>query len=114
MSTSQSTGVATGPAVPRTPTQLYIGGSWVDAADGATFSVVSPTTEQHLVDVAAAGAADVAAAVAAARAQADGGEWSRMPGAERGRLLTRLADLMERDLETFVALEAHDVGKPAF
>ena len=37
-----------------------------------------------------------------------------MTGADRGRLLWRLADLMERDLETFVALEAHDVGKPAF
>src|SRR4051794_4200503 len=114
MSSSQSSAVAAGPVVPRTPTQLYIGGSWVDAADGATFPVLSPTTERHLADIAAAGEADVAAAVAAARAQADGGEWSRMPGAERGRLLTRLADLMERDLEIFVALEAHDVGKPAF
>jgi betaine-aldehyde dehydrogenase len=114
MSTSQSTGVATGPAVPGTPTQLYIGGSWVDAADGATFPVLSPTTEQQLADVAAAGEADVAAAVAAARAQVDGGEWARMPGAERGRLLWRLGDLMERDFETFVELEAHDVGKPAF
>jgi acyl-CoA reductase-like NAD-dependent aldehyde dehydrogenase len=114
MSTSQSSAVATGPVAPRTPTQLLIGGRWVDAADGATFPVLSPTTEQHLADVAAAGEADVEAAVKAARAQVDGGEWSRMPGAERGRLLTRLADLMERDLETFVALEAHDVGKPAF
>jgi acyl-CoA reductase-like NAD-dependent aldehyde dehydrogenase len=114
MSTSQSTGISTGPVVPRTPTQLLIGGHWRDAAGGATFPVLSPTTEQHLADVAAADASDVAAAVAAARAQVDGGEWARMPGAERGRLLWRLADLMERDFETFVELEAHDVGKPAF
>jgi betaine-aldehyde dehydrogenase len=114
MSTSQSAGVVAGPAVPRTPTQLLIGGAWVDAADGATFPVVSPTSEQHLADIAAAGQADVDAAVRAARAQADGGDWARMPGAERGRLLARLADLMERDLEVFATLEAYDVGKPAF
>jgi acyl-CoA reductase-like NAD-dependent aldehyde dehydrogenase len=114
MSTSQSIGGATTRVVPRTPTQLFIGGTWRDAADGATFAVLSPTSEGHLADVAAAGAADVAAAVEAARGQVDGGAWARMPAAERGRLLWRLADLMERDLETFVELEAHDVGKPAF
>ena len=84
MSSSQGNGVMAGPVVPRTPTQLFIGGEWRDAADGATFDVISPTSEQRLATLAAAGAADIDAAVAAARAQFDGGEWSRMTGAERG------------------------------
>ena len=67
-----------------------------------------------LAQVAAATAEDVETAVAAARRQVDGGEWASMTGADRGRLLYRLADAMERDLETFVTLEGYDVGKPAF
>src|ERR1700709_2827128 len=114
MSSSRANGVMAGPVLPRTPTQLFIGGTWRDAADGATFDVISPTSEQRLATVAAAGAADIAAAVRAARGQIDGGGWARMTGADRGRLLTRLADAMERDAEIFVTLEAHDVGKPAF
>jgi acyl-CoA reductase-like NAD-dependent aldehyde dehydrogenase len=101
-------------AVPEVPTQLFIGGQWRDAADGATFSTISPTTEQSLAELAAASAQDVDAAVAAARAQFDGGDWSQLTGADRGLLLHRLADLVERDLETIATLEAHDVGRPAF
>ena len=114
MSSSQGNGVMAGPVLPRTPTQLFIAGEWRDAADGATFDVISPTSEQRLATLAAAGAADIDAAVKAARAQIDGGEWSRMTGADRGRLLYRLAEAMERDAEIFVTLEGHDVGKPAF
>ena len=114
MSTSQRNGVAAGPVPPTTSTQLFVGGAWRDAADGATFAVISPTSEATLANVAAAGAADVDAAVEAARRQVDGGEWSQLSGADRGRLLYRLAEAMERDIEIFVALEAHDVGKPAF
>lgn len=103
-----------GVEVPRVPTQLFIDGAWRDAADGATFPVVAPASEQPLATVAAAGPADVDAAVAAARAQADGGAWSQLSGADRGLLLHRLADLIERDLELLATLEALDVGRPAF
>src|SRR5690242_2538318 len=89
-STVKSDATAAGVAVPRVPTGLFIGGEWRDAADGATFDAVAPSTEEHLATIAAAGAADIDAAVAAARAQADGGAWSRMSGAERGKLLYRL------------------------
>jgi acyl-CoA reductase-like NAD-dependent aldehyde dehydrogenase len=101
-------------AVPKVPTQLFIGGEWRDAADGATFAVVAPASERHLGDLAAASAQDVDAAVAAARAQFDGGAWSQLTGADRGLLLHRLADLIERDLELFSTLEAYDVGRPVF
>jgi len=102
------------PPVPEVPTQLFIGGEWRSAADGATFTVISPSTEETIAEVAAAGEADVDAAVAAARAQFDGGAWSQLTPADRGRLLYRLADLIERDIEILATLEAHDVGRPVF
>jgi acyl-CoA reductase-like NAD-dependent aldehyde dehydrogenase len=95
------------------PTQLYINGQWRDSASGATFTDIAPFSEETLAEIAAAEAADVDAAVAAARAQVDGGEWSRMTGAERRNLLLRLADLVERDQDALCVLESLDVGKPA-
>ncbi|HEY4277290.1 MAG TPA: aldehyde dehydrogenase family protein [Conexibacter sp.] len=103
-----------GVEVPRVPTQLFIGGEWRDAADGGTLAVVAPATEEALPSIAAASAADVDAAVAAARAQVDGGAWSQLTGADRGLLLFRLADLIERDIDLLATLEGLDVGRPAF
>jgi betaine-aldehyde dehydrogenase len=114
MSSSQGSGAVAEAVLPHVPTQLFVGGAWQDASDSGSFEAISPTSEERLAQIAAATPADVDAAVAAARAQVDGGEWSRLTGADRGRLIARLADAMERDLETLVALEAHDVGKPAF
>jgi betaine-aldehyde dehydrogenase len=113
-STLKTSGVVGGVEVPAVPTGLFIGGGWRDPIGGESFDAVSPSTEEHLATIAAAQAADVDAAVAAARAQFDGGEWSKLTGADRGKLIYRLAELVERDLETFVTLEALDVGKPAF
>lgn len=110
----QATDLAPGVQVPEVPTQLFIGGEWRNAADGATFDVIAPSTAQQIATVAAAGEADVDAAVTAARAQIEGGDWSRLPAAERGRLLYRLAELIERDAELLVTLEAIDIGRPAF
>jgi acyl-CoA reductase-like NAD-dependent aldehyde dehydrogenase len=112
-SSPQVTGAVAGVAVPDVPTLLFVDGEWREASDGATFDVVAPASEEHLATVAAASEADVDGAVRAARRQSDGGAWSRLTGAERGVLLHRLADLVERDLETFVTLEALDVGRPA-
>ncbi|WP_372518113.1 aldehyde dehydrogenase family protein [Solirubrobacter ginsenosidimutans] len=103
-----------GVAVPEVPTQLFIGGEWRDAANDATFDVVAPAYEQHLATVAAAGAEDVDAAVRAARAQSDGGAWAQLTPADRGLLLFRLADLIERDIELLATLEGFDVGRPAY
>ncbi|HEX4751701.1 MAG TPA: aldehyde dehydrogenase family protein [Solirubrobacterales bacterium] len=93
------------------PTGLLINGSWREAAAGATIEVIAPASEQTLARIAAGDAADVDAAVAAARAQLDG-EWSRLTPAERGMLLFRLADLIERESERLARIEAVDVGKP--
>jgi acyl-CoA reductase-like NAD-dependent aldehyde dehydrogenase len=111
--TDQVTG-SSAPPLPFVNAGLFIGGRWTEARSGETFDVIAPATEQVLTTLPAAGAADVDAAVAAARAQVDGGAWSKLTGAERGVLLNRLADLIERDLEVFVTLEALDVGRPAY
>jgi betaine-aldehyde dehydrogenase len=94
--------------------QMYIGGQWVDSSNGESFDVINPATESVLSSIAAGSIQDVDRAVAAARAQFDGGEWSKMPGAQRGRLLNRLADLLERDKDYLARLESATVGKPLF
>jgi acyl-CoA reductase-like NAD-dependent aldehyde dehydrogenase len=109
-----STLTVSGVEVPIVPTGLFIGGTWREAADGATFDVIAPSSEEHLATVAAAGERDVDDAVAAAMAQFDGGRWSDLTGADRGLLLYRLADLIERDIEILATLEALDIGRPAY
>ncbi|MFT3760211.1 aldehyde dehydrogenase family protein [Thauera sp.] len=98
-------------SVPNTYRHLIAGASR-DASDGALFDKFEPSNGRVMAQVAAGTLQDVDAAVAAARAQFDGGEWSRMPGAERGRLLLRLADLLERDAERFIELLAREQGRP--
>ncbi|WP_432258365.1 aldehyde dehydrogenase family protein [Cupriavidus sp. TMH.W2] len=90
---------------------LYIDGKFVPPLDGGTFDVVNPSTGKVLTSVASAGPEDVNLAAKAAYRQFKYGEWSRMDGRERGRLLNRLADLVERDKEWIARLESMDNGK---
>ncbi|MDR2186719.1 MAG: aldehyde dehydrogenase family protein [Azonexus sp.] len=92
--------------------QHLIAGKSQNASDGAVFDKFEPSTGKLLAQVAAGTSDDVDDAVAAARAQFDGGEWSRMPGAARGRLLNRLADLLERDANHFVDILGREQGRP--
>jgi acyl-CoA reductase-like NAD-dependent aldehyde dehydrogenase len=94
--------------------QMYVNGKWTDSSSGETFEVVNPATESVLSRIAAGSAKDVDRAVAAAREQFDGGEWSKVSGPQRSRLLNRLADLLERDKEQLAQLESATVGKPLF
>ncbi|MFE9581332.1 aldehyde dehydrogenase family protein [Nocardia sp. NPDC006044] len=93
------------------PHLLYIDGTFVAAASGRTFGTVDPSTGEHISAIAHAGADDVAAAVTAARA-ALGGPWGRLSAADRGRLIARLADLIDSNGEELAELEALDAGKP--
>ncbi|MGW0041632.1 aldehyde dehydrogenase family protein [Rhodococcus sp. NPDC003348] len=88
-----------------------IGGRATAGDGGATFASTDPTTGEQVAELAAGTEADVDAAVAAARAQFTDGEWSRLPAAERGKILNRAADLIERDAQTLAALEAVEMGK---
>jgi len=93
------------------PTKLLINNRWVDSASGKTFPTVNPSTGEEICRVAEADAADVDKAVSAARAAFDG-PWRRISAAERGKLMNRLADLIEQNADQLARLEALDNGKP--
>src|SRR5580704_17569666 len=93
-------------------TECLIGGRWVPAASGKTFETINPATEEVIAQVAEGDAADVDRAVAAARKAFESGPWPKMDARDRGRLLYRLADLIEEDKEELAALEVLDNGKP--
>jgi phenylacetaldehyde dehydrogenase len=93
--------------------KLFIGGEWVDSVTGQTFETVNPATEEVLDRVPRAGADDVERAVRAARkAFEHGSPWRKMTPSERGRLIWRIADLIEEHADEFAMLEALDNGKP--
>jgi aldehyde dehydrogenase (NAD+) len=93
-------------------TRLLIGGQWVSAHSGKTFTTTNPATGDAICEVAEADQADVDDAVKAARRAFEKGSWRRMPGAERGRALGRLADLIEKHADELARLESLDSGKP--
>lgn len=93
-------------------TQLFIDGQWRDARSGKTFETINPATEEKIADVAEGDAADVDDAVKAARRAFESREWKKMDARDRVRLLYRLADLLEENLEELAALESLDNGKP--
>ncbi len=92
--------------------QMLINGKWVDAASGKTFPTYNPATGEVLAQVAEGDKEDVDRAVAAARAAFDKGPWRNITPSERGRVIWKLADLLEKRLEEFAQLECLDQGKP--
>lgn len=98
------------------PTQLklLIDGKFVNALSGKTLDTINPATEQKIASVPAAAKADVDLAVKAARTAFDKGPWPRMSGRERGRILNRFADLLEKHKDELAYLETLDNGKPIF
>lgn len=93
--------------------QIFINNAWCDAESGKTFPTVNPTTGEKIVDVAEGDKADVDKAVNAAfEAFKLGSPWRTMDASERGRLLYKLSDLIERDREYLARLETLDNGKP--
>src|SRR5882757_317314 len=91
--------------------QLFIDGEFVDAESGKTFKTPNPSTGETFAEVAEADAADVDKAVAAAR-KAFEGKWSKISARDRGRLLYKLSQLIERDTPQLAELETSDNGKP--
>src|SRR6266700_3931450 len=91
---------------------LLIGGKWLDSVSGKTFPTVNPATGETICQVAEGDKADVDLAVKAARKAFEEGPWPKMSPAERGRLVNRLADLIETNTEELAALETLDNGKP--
>ena len=89
---------------------LFINGEFVDG-HGPSFKSISPATEEVLAEVSAADAADVDTAVRSAR-RAYNGTWSRLPPAERGKYLFRIARIIQERSRELAVLESLDNGKP--
>ena len=94
------------------PRKMLIDGKWVNAVSGKTFPTYNPATGEVLAQVAEGDRADIDLAVKAARKAFDSGPWSRMTASERGKLVWKLADLLEEHMEEFATLETLDNGKP--
>jgi len=96
------------------PGKLLINGEWVEGKKH--FDTINPATGEVLTQIAEASAADVDQAVAAARQAFDDpkGAWRKMSASERGRLIWKLADLMEQHIDELAEMETLDNGKPIF
>ena len=92
--------------------QMLINGKWVDAASGKTFPTYNPATGEVLANIAEGDKEDINRAVAAARAAFDTGRWSKITPSQRGKMIWKLADLIEQHAEEFAQLESLDNGKP--
>jgi aldehyde dehydrogenase (NAD+) len=95
----------------KAPDKLFIGGDWVEAADGGRLATYNPGTGEVITEVAEAGEADVDAAVEAAR-QALSGPWSRMDAADRAALLWKMGDALEARRAELSTVEVLNNGKP--
>uniref|UniRef100_A0A674DSZ3 Aldehyde dehydrogenase 1 family, member A2 n=1 Tax=Salmo trutta TaxID=8032 RepID=A0A674DSZ3_SALTR len=92
---------------------IFINNEWQDSVSGKTFPVYNPASGEQICEVQEAEKADVDKAVQAARlAFTLGSVWRRMDASERGRLLAKLADLVERDSAYLATIESMDSGKP--
>ncbi|KDQ51384.1 hypothetical protein JAAARDRAFT_140360 [Jaapia argillacea MUCL 33604] len=93
------------------PTGLFINGKFVDPVEDATIDVINPTNAKVIGKVAIGSSRDVDIAVKVAQDAFDKSWGLNVAGSERGKLLWKLADLMEQNADELAALEALDVGK---
>ena len=105
-------GAAAQAFVDRKNFQMFIDGAWVDAGSGETFDTIDPATGDVTAQIAKASPADVDNAVAAARSAFDDGRWSGMIPAQRAAILSKIADLIEANIDELAELETLDQGKP--
>ena len=92
-------------------TKLLINNKWVDPVEGKTFTTLNPATGEVIAKVAEGTGRDVDIAVKAARAALENGPWARMDAADRGKLMFKLADLIEENAEELATLESLNCGK---
>jgi acyl-CoA reductase-like NAD-dependent aldehyde dehydrogenase len=92
--------------------QLLIDGQWAEAADGKKLERKSPAHDQLVAVYAQAGVADAERAIAAARRAFDKGEWPRMKGADRAKVLRKVGDLILERKQALAEMETLENGKP--
>lgn len=93
---------------------MLIGDSWVAAQSGEVIPSLDPATGKLLANIPAGDAADVDLAVAAAREALNDGRWRGLTPSERARVLWRIADLIEENIDELAELETLDQGKPLY
>ena len=96
------------------PHRMLIGGVWRDALQAEPISVLDAATGTVIAHVANGTKPDVDLAVSAAREAFERGPWGTMGGAERARLMMKLADLIDAHAEELAELEAYDTGRPIY
>ena len=94
------------------PHKLLIDGKWVAPKGGKTFKVFDPATGVQIAQVAEGGPEDIDLAVRAARKAFEEGPWSKIKPVERGKMVWRLGDLLEKHLVELAEIESLDNGKP--
>lgn len=94
----------------RMPHQLFINGQFVDAEGGKVYDTINPTDGSAICKVSLAQLSDIDKAVSSAKEAFENGEWGKMNPRDRGRLMYRLADLMEKHQEELATIESIDSG----
>jgi aldehyde dehydrogenase (NAD+) len=106
--------MATAVKIEPKPGQLFIDGKWLNAASGKTYPSINPATGEVLTQIADGDARDADAAVQAARRAFESGPWVEMSASDRGRILWKIGDLVDKYNEELGTLETLDNGKPIF
>ncbi|HEY7648007.1 MAG TPA: aldehyde dehydrogenase family protein [Methylomirabilota bacterium] len=94
--------------------QLFINGTWRPPLSGETYSPINPANEEPVAEVGKGDERDIDAAVAAARKAFDEGPWPRMSPHERGRIVWKLGELIQQNLDEMARLESLCTGKTLF
>ena len=92
------------------PVQMFINGQFCDSESGRVMATIDPSNEETICEVPRGSAKDVDVAVKCAEEAFHYGEWSRISPRERGKLLSKLADLMEQHREELATIESIDSG----
>ncbi|MBM7553332.1 betaine-aldehyde dehydrogenase [Thalassobacillus pellis] len=90
---------------------MYINGKWVPAVDGNTRTIINPFNQEEIAEVPEGNETDTQLAIDAAREAFDNGEWRHTSATERGKLVSKIAELIERDHQELAELETLDSGK---
>jgi aldehyde dehydrogenase (NAD+) len=109
---SRKSSAASSPHVEVKQTQILIDGKFVNSVSGKTFETINPATGDVICQVAEGDRADVDLAVKSSRKAFEKGPWRKMSARERGKIIGRIADTLEKHKEELAALETLDNGKP--
>ncbi|MBI2159066.1 MAG: aldehyde dehydrogenase family protein [Candidatus Rokubacteria bacterium] len=94
--------------------QLFIGGAWRAPVSGETYKTINPANEEPSAEVGKGDERDIDLAIAAARKAFDQGPWPRMSAADRGRIVWKLGELIQQNLDEMARLESLNTGKTMF